>query len=264
VAGIDSGTRGTYFLDAFESRRQTYIGPDPGAPATPTPAPTNTPTATPSPTATAAPGANRALAFDGANDQLSAAGVPGTGPLTAEAWVRPGVNNLNGLILANANDTAGWSLELNNGQLTFWLATNQGWVFNRHPAALLAGQWYHVAATLAGGVAQTFVDGSASTATNVGTLTQGPALRFGGFSGYPFFNGTLDEVRVSNLARYSASFTRPAGPFTPDANTLGLWHFDEGSGQQALDVSAAANHATLGTGAGADSADPVWTAAGFQ
>jgi hypothetical protein len=27
LAGIDTGTRGTYFFDAFESRRQTYIGP---------------------------------------------------------------------------------------------------------------------------------------------------------------------------------------------------------------------------------------------
>jgi len=27
VAGLDSGTRGTYYFDAFESRRQTYIGP---------------------------------------------------------------------------------------------------------------------------------------------------------------------------------------------------------------------------------------------
>jgi hypothetical protein len=27
VAGIDNGTRGTYYVDAFESRRQTYIGP---------------------------------------------------------------------------------------------------------------------------------------------------------------------------------------------------------------------------------------------
>ena len=27
VSGIDTGTRGTYYLDAFESRRQTYIGP---------------------------------------------------------------------------------------------------------------------------------------------------------------------------------------------------------------------------------------------
>jgi hypothetical protein len=27
VSGVDNGTRGTYFFDAFESRRQTYIGP---------------------------------------------------------------------------------------------------------------------------------------------------------------------------------------------------------------------------------------------
>ena len=27
LTGIDTGTRGTYYFDAFESRRQTYIGP---------------------------------------------------------------------------------------------------------------------------------------------------------------------------------------------------------------------------------------------
>jgi len=27
ISGIDSGTRGTYYFDAFESRRGTYIGP---------------------------------------------------------------------------------------------------------------------------------------------------------------------------------------------------------------------------------------------
>ena len=27
VSGIDKGTRGTYYFDAFESQRQTYIGP---------------------------------------------------------------------------------------------------------------------------------------------------------------------------------------------------------------------------------------------
>jgi hypothetical protein len=29
VTGIDTGTRGTYYFDAFESRRSTYIGPTP-------------------------------------------------------------------------------------------------------------------------------------------------------------------------------------------------------------------------------------------
>jgi len=27
ITGIDAGTRGTYYFDAFMSRRQTYIGP---------------------------------------------------------------------------------------------------------------------------------------------------------------------------------------------------------------------------------------------
>ena len=31
IAGIDTGTRGTYFFDAFESRRRTYIGPVSGS-----------------------------------------------------------------------------------------------------------------------------------------------------------------------------------------------------------------------------------------
>jgi RHS repeat-associated protein len=37
VSGVDTGTRGTYFLDAFESRKTTYIGPDPAAPTPPAP-----------------------------------------------------------------------------------------------------------------------------------------------------------------------------------------------------------------------------------
>jgi hypothetical protein len=58
VAGIDAGTRGAYFFDAFESRRQTYIGLLTSGPTpilTPTPSPTpaasSTPTDTPIPSA---------------------------------------------------------------------------------------------------------------------------------------------------------------------------------------------------------------------
>ena len=49
VTGIDGGTRGTVFLDAFESRRQTYIGPVGNAPL-----PTSTPIPAISPTSTTA------------------------------------------------------------------------------------------------------------------------------------------------------------------------------------------------------------------
>lgn len=42
------------------------------------------------------------------------------------------------------------------------------------------------------------------------------------------FQGVVDEVRLSNVERYGfASYTPASSPFTPDANTLLLWHFDE-------------------------------------
>jgi len=56
LSGIDAGTSGTEFFDAFESRRTTYIGPDGGgATPTPTPTPTGGPTNTPTATSTETP-----------------------------------------------------------------------------------------------------------------------------------------------------------------------------------------------------------------
>jgi hypothetical protein len=151
-------------------------------------------------------------------------------------------------------------LELNDGRLTFWLATNQNWRSVQNSTQLQAGQWYHLAGTYANGSARAFVNGTGSGAANVGTFGRGTALDIGGITELPdsFFNGVLDEVRISNVVRYSANFTPPTAPFTPDANTLALWHFDEGTGQVASDVSASANHGTLGNDASADSADPAW------
>ncbi len=60
VSGVDIGTRGTYYFDTFESRRQTYIGPvTPTDTPTPTLPPTftSTPAATFTPTATSTPAA---------------------------------------------------------------------------------------------------------------------------------------------------------------------------------------------------------------
>jgi hypothetical protein len=54
---------------------------------------------------------------------------------------------------------------------------------------------------------------------------------------YLSFHGWLDEVRLSNTLRYSAQFTRPESPFSTDANTVGLWHFDEGYGNVIHDDS---------------------------
>jgi hypothetical protein len=54
---------------------------------------------------------------------------------------------------------------------------------------------------------------------------------------YPSFSGWIDEVRLSNVIRYSAGFAPPSAPFFPDENTVALWHFDEGAGDRANDAA---------------------------
>ena len=39
-------------------------------------------------------------------------------------------------------------------------------------------------------------------------------------------NGHMDEIRISNIARYTANFTPSTTPFQNDSNTLLLLHMD--------------------------------------
>ncbi|HET9907728.1 MAG TPA: hypothetical protein VFQ23_13835 [Anaerolineales bacterium] len=87
VLGIDSGTRGTYYFDAFESRRQSYIGPAgntaPQAPASTTIPPTVAVTVTKTPTAVAATATKTstvpALATNTSAPQVTSTATPVTG-----------------------------------------------------------------------------------------------------------------------------------------------------------------------------------------
>lgn len=54
------------------------------------------------------------------------------------------------------------------------------------------------------------------------------------YTGYEFwFNGEIDEIRMSNTVRSPSAIEdhyNSGQPFTADANTIGLWHLDQGSG----------------------------------
>ncbi|MBW2292511.1 MAG: LamG domain-containing protein [Deltaproteobacteria bacterium] len=88
-----------------------------------------------------------------------------------------------------------------------------------------------------------------------------PYLVFGaekhGFQGINF-SGWLDEVRLSNTIRYTASFPAPSVPFSPDGSTLALWHFDEGANSTLGDSTTGGSHGTIFVG-GTPPAGPVWS-----
>jgi len=112
VSGIDTGTRGTYYFDAFESRQQTYIGPADGA-STPTPATptlvltaTNNPllTRTPTPTSTRTPTPTPIVMHVG---DLDGTGVSQSGRWTANVTIT--VHDANHNPVANATVSGSWS-----------------------------------------------------------------------------------------------------------------------------------------------------------
>ncbi len=127
---------------------------------------------------------------------------------------------------------------------------------------LTANTWHHIAVTRStSGTMSIFVNGnldrqitngpSGNISYRVGRSITGsyvnePYLVIGAEkhdydpSTYPSFSGWIDEVRISKILRYTGNFTPPSAPFTPDGNTVGLYHFDEGSGTTILDSSGAA------------------------
>ncbi len=54
---------------------------------------------------------------------------------------------------------------------------------------------------------------------------------------FPSYNGQMDELRFSNILRYTTNFTPPTMEFEADSNTVGLFHFNEGSGTVLNDFS---------------------------
>ncbi|MFQ5594260.1 MAG: LamG-like jellyroll fold domain-containing protein, partial [Anaerolineae bacterium] len=79
-------------------------------------------------------------------------------------------------------------------------------------------------------------------------------------SAYPSFSGWVDEVRLSNSLRYASSFLPPSQPFAPDANTVALYHFDEGSGDTINDTSGASGGPSNGERKyGGSPAGPEWS-----
>lgn len=140
------------------------------------------------------------------------------------------------------------------------------------------GQWRHIALTRSdGGRIALFVDGAPAGSTDgpagrVDYRTEreteqpdsDPYLVLGaekhGYPGSYHYSGFLDDLRISNVARYSGPFSRPAGPHASDAQTVALYRFDEGSGVFVGDSSGATGGPSHGTLiVGGNPAGPAWS-----
>ena len=77
-----------------------------------------------------------------------------------------------------------------------------------------------------------------------------------------YFSRIIDEVRLSNVAYDVTTFDLTQAPSVVPSETVGLWHFDEGSGSTAFD-SAGTNDGTI-YGATYVGVGPTWTTGVFD
>ena len=83
------------------------------------------------------------------------------------------------------------------------------------------------------GVLRGTASGAAAPSGSTGAFNLGTA----GGSNREVFPGFLDEVRISSIARYTTTFTPQTARFAPDADTVALYHLDDGTGQTVADAS---------------------------
>jgi len=210
---------------------------------------------------------NYALEFDGEKCVVkSPVKYDGTHPLTFECYVRydldPGTNpalkDIGGKIIhlmSNQNDVDGMNIHLKwsgyqRYHVYFQTGSNKGKYITR---PIPASGVLHIAVIVNGKEAQFYLNGKTLGKPHVfpqaynaskhpfvigSTLAKYNTVEGITIASYVFdrFKGIIDEVRISNIARYTKDFT-PAKRFKTDKNTMALYHFDEAKGDVLKDSS---------------------------
>jgi len=189
--------------------------------------------------------------FDGSGDyldldtnNLKMLDSIGTGDFTIEFWIRyASVNSYQWFIGGDTSNM--FDIIQIPSNLRMILAGTE-YTFSHSPST---NTWYHYAVSRNNGSLRAFVNG-----TQIGT-TQSSSDNINGESliaGKQFndqyqFNGWLDEIRLSNSARYTSNFTAPTTTITSDSNTILLIHSDTTDGSTTFTDSSG-----IGTGSGTD------------
>ncbi|MFC1600554.1 LamG-like jellyroll fold domain-containing protein [Patescibacteria group bacterium] len=211
-------------------------------------------------------GAKTAMSFDGESDYVTATSAPELDNLsefTMEAWVFFEDNGSYRNVLEKNNIISLQNPSYRDNTIRAYHTTSDQTADSIAAIGSVSrNEWHHVAATYSDTGDRKFhlyIDGAelsydiqqAATGTlnsNSGSWYIGQAT-----SGENRMLGLIDELRISNIVRYTSSFSVPTAPFVRDPYTKLLLHFDEGGDDprntgKAIDDSGNGNHGTI-TGA---------------
>jgi len=153
----------------------------------------------------------------------------GTGDFTIEGWFYP--NALSGTQALFDQRTAATEVAIMmdvNTSGVVRLYVNGSYVLSSN-TTISAGAWTHIAIARSAAVTSMWVGGTLQSTTYADTnnYPTRPVAIGAYYGGATFFNGYIDEVRISKgIARYTTTFTPATAAFAWTTGTVLLLHFD--------------------------------------
>jgi hypothetical protein len=154
-----------------------------------------------------------------------------------EFWYYPTATNFDSTIMGlrplGINGAYPAILVLNGGLPSYYTGSVSR--ITATPGALVANTWNSIAVSRSGTSTKLFVNGTQSGATFTDTTNYLAGSCIIGANDYlqtgvlPAL-GYLDEIRFSNVARYTSDYTPATSAFLPDNNTVLLLHCDGANG----------------------------------
>jgi hypothetical protein len=177
------------------------------------------------------------------------------GPFTLETWLSARrFADRQGLVAKT--ESSEYALFASGGVPEFSVHLDGAYVVVRGEEPLAVERWTHLAGVHDGAELRLYVDGrlvARAAASGVRTENDLPLIVGGDVDGAgratSTLDGRLDEVRLSEGARYAGEAFEPRRRLEADADTLLLLHMDGPLGPWLVDASPDAAHATLEGGA---------------
>ena len=174
--------------------------------------------------------ATGSIRFDGSVDALYIPSDPkfgyGTADFTIEFWVNiadTAQRTIFSHLTSGSGDTAPHIYYENASGIRYYtIGANR-----INGSALVVGTWYHIALCRSSGSTRLFIDGVQSGSTYVDTNNYGTAKAciVGDYnvppSGGSTFNGHIQDIRITKLARYTGTFTPPVRTFSATVRDVG-------------------------------------------
>lgn len=141
-----------------------------------------------------------AQSFNGVNSYLGLGAIRVSSDISVEAWAFSTNFSQNAFILGKQPVDLRWQLFLEGSSLK-WRSSGSGDVVASTPAG---NAWHYLSGAQSGPVGYLYIDGSLGASNTIGAIADGSgAVEMGRYNSGYYFNGLLDEVRLSKVMRSS-------------------------------------------------------------